>query len=86
MLTKIFLSPFIVLITGFVDLLPVLQLPAERVAGLFNMIVTSLNFFPPDCWLLTMGTITFWISVHLTTGILHFIVGLMLPGNSLFSG
>lgn len=86
MLTKIFLSPFIVLITGFVDLLPVLQLPAERVAGLFNMIVTSLNFFPPDCWLLVMGTITFWISVHLTTGILHFIVGIILPGNTLFSG
>ena len=79
MLVKLFLAPFIVIIDGFIDLLPILQLPAERVAGLFNMVVTALNFFPPDCWLLCLGTISFWLSVHLVTGVIHFIVGLILP-------
>lgn len=83
MLVKLFLAPFIVIIDGFIDLLPILQLPAERAAGLFNMIVTSLNFFPPDCWLLVMGTITFWVSVHLITGLIHFLGGL-IPGVTLF--
>ena len=81
MLVKLFLAPFIVIIDGFIDLLPILQLPAERSAGLFNMVVTSLNFFPSDCWLLVMGTITFWVSVHLITGLIHFICG-FIPGVS----
>lgn len=83
MLVKLFLAPFIVIIDGFIDLLPILQLPAERVAGLFNMVVIALNFFPPDCWLLCLGTISFWLSVHLVTAIIHFLGGL-IPGVTLF--
>lgn len=86
MLVKLFLAPAILLIRSLIELLPILQLPAERVAGLFNMIVTALNFFPVDCWLLCLGTIVFWVSVHLIVGVIHFIAGLIPILNIRFGG
>lgn len=77
MLLKLFLAPVVLTITGLINLIPVLQIPAERVVGLVNMLVTSLNFFSADCWLLAMGTIVFWMTVHLIIGVLHFIAGLL---------
>lgn len=68
---------FFGIVYGFINLIPILQIPVERAVGLVSMISIALNFFPADVWIMCLSTFTFWISVHLIFGLVGFILGLI---------
>lgn len=77
MLLKLLCAPFLGIVYGFINLIPILKIPVERTAGLVSMISTALNFFPADVWIMCLSTFTFWISVHLIVGLVGFVLGLI---------
>ena len=65
MIVKLIIAPVIILVKGIIALLPVLGVASSGFLGLFNLLATALNFFPPETWLLCIGSIVFWLSVQL---------------------
>ena len=54
MLLKLLCAPFLGIVYGFINLIPILKIPVERAAGLVSMISTALNFFPSDVWIMCL--------------------------------
>lgn len=77
MIIKLICLPFIGLMNGLIDILPILNVPASGFVGLFNLLTTALNFFPAETWLLCIGSIVFWLNVNFIFAIFHFVVGLL---------
>ena len=77
MLIKLICSPLIILVNGIIDMLPSSVFNTENVNSLLHMIDVGLNFFPADVWVLILGAVVFWFTVHFAVGIYMFIKGLI---------
>jgi hypothetical protein len=57
--------------------LPNSAFEGQAVTGLIGMFSTAFQFFPADVWILALGSITFWITVHAVYGLVNFILRLI---------
>lgn len=77
MIIKLICSPFILMINGIIGLLPILNFRTDSMVSLINLIVTGMNFFPAEVWIMVIGSIIFWLTVHIIVGIYMFILDLL---------
>ena len=83
MLLVLLLAPFFGIATSVISLLPNNSFAGVDIAGFVNMFQTAFQFFPADVWVLCIGSITFWITLHLITAFLSFVVKMLLGGLTL---
>lgn len=83
MLLVLLLAPFFAIASSVISLLPNNSFEGVDIAGFVNMFQTAFQFFPADVWILCIGSITFWITIHLITAFLSFIVKMLLGGLTL---
>lgn len=69
--------PFIAMIKGIINLLPILGFKADSMVALVNLIITGMNFFPSEVWIMIIGSIVFWFTVNIIIGIYMFILDLI---------
>lgn len=70
-------APLFYLFTSIIALLPNSVFENQSVVGLVGMFSTAFQFFPADVWILALGSITFWITVHLAIGVFKFALSLL---------
>lgn len=84
MIISLICTPLFLLLTSIIALLPNSAFENQSVVGLVGMFSTAFQFFPADVWILALGSITFWIFVHISFGfiktILKFIPMMRLIG------
>lgn len=83
MLLVLLLAPFFAIASSVISLLPNNSFEGVDIAGFVNMFQTAFQFFPADVWILCIGSITFWITIHLITAFLSFVVKMLLGGLTL---
>ena len=74
MIIKLICSPFILMIQGIIELLPILNFNNDSMVSLVNLVITGMNFFPSEVWIMVIGSIIFWLTVHIIVGIYMFIL------------
>jgi len=67
-------TPLFLLLTSIIALLPNSAFEGQAVTGLVGMFATAFQFFPADVWILALGSITFWITVHTVLGLIRFVL------------
>ena len=77
MIIKLICSPFILMIQGIIELLPILNFNNDSMVSLVNLVITGMNFFPSEVWIMVIGSIIFWLTVHIIVGIYMFILDLI---------
>ena len=77
MIIELICAPFVLMVNGIINLLPVLGVGVSSITSIARMISIGLNFFPSDVWILTFGAIIFWITVNTVVGLYMFILDLI---------
>lgn len=83
MLLVLLVAPFFALATGVISLLPNNSFEGVDIAGFVNMFQTAFQFFPADVWILCISSITLWITIHVVTAFVSFVVKMFLGGLTL---
>ena len=55
----------------------ILGFKADSMVALVNLIITGMNFFPSEVWIMIIGSIVFWFTVNIIIGIYMFILDLI---------
>lgn len=74
MIVKLIISPFIGIINLVISALPFITNGSNSTTALLNMLITGMNFFPTETWFMVLGSISFWITVHLAIGLIRFVL------------
>lgn len=77
MIVELICSPLLVFIKGIIGALPVLTYIPNSIVDTTDMLLKAMQFFPSDVWIMVIGNIVFWITVHLIWAIIKFILGLI---------
>lgn len=80
MIIELICTPFILIAKGLINMIPILGLGVNSVVAVLNLLMTGLNFFPIELWVLCIGSIVFWITVNLIFGLVKFVVSLFTLG------
>lgn len=75
MIIEAICMPFILIIKGIISLLPILTYIPTSIIDTTTLLIKAMQFFPTDVWIIVIGNIIFWTSVHLVIGLIKFIVG-----------
>lgn len=75
MIIKLICSPFFLIVDGIIALLPVLTYIPTSIADTITLLLKAMQFFPPDVWIMAIGNIVFWITVHFIVALIKFILG-----------
>lgn len=77
MIISLLCAPLFLVVSGIISLLPNSIFESQSITGLVGMFSTAFQFFPSDVWILSLGSITFWITVHAIYGLINFILRLI---------
>lgn len=80
MIIELICTPFILIARGLINLIPYLSLGVNSIVSVMNLLLTGLNFFPIELWVMCIGSIVFWITVNIIFGLVKFIVSLFSLG------
>ena len=75
MIVELLCAPFFLLAQGLINLMPVLTYIPTSVVDTVTLLLKAMQFFPTDVWVMCIGNIVFWTTVHLLIGLIKFIVG-----------
>lgn len=67
--------PFIWIIEGLINMLPILTYLPTSIVDTISLLMKAMQFFPSDVWVMTLGNIVFWTTIHLIIGLVKFILG-----------
>ena len=70
-------TPLFLIVTSIIAILPNSAFESSTVTGFVSMFATAFQFFPADVWILSFGSITFWITIHFVFGLINFILKLI---------
>lgn len=77
MVIQLICTPLILLIKGAIALLPVLTYIPENIINTIEMLKKAMLFFPTDVWVIVIGNIIFWVTLHFVWGIIKFVLSLI---------
>lgn len=80
MIIELICTPFILMAKGAISLIPVLGLGVNSVVAVMNLLLTGLNFFPVELWVMVIGSIVFWITIDITFAIGNFCLSFVSAG------
>lgn len=78
MILSLLCTPLFLLLTGAIALLPNSTYQSQTITGFVGMFSTAFQFFPADVWILALGSITFWITIHILFGLIKMIAFIIL--------
>lgn len=70
-------TPLFWIVTSIIAILPNSAFEGQAVTGLVGMFSTAFQFFPADVWILSLGSIVFWITINAVFGLINFILRLI---------
>lgn len=77
MIIKLICAPFFLMVNGFINLLPILTYIPTSIVDTITLILKAMQFFPTDVWIMVIGNIVFWISLHFVISLFKFVLGLI---------
>lgn len=77
MVIQLICTPLILMIKGAIALLPVLTYIPENIINTIEMLKKAMLFFPADVWVIVIGNIIFWVTLHFVWGIIKFVLSLI---------
>lgn len=78
MIIELLCLPLRLLINGIISLLPVFDTLTDTAIGVFDMLYTALQFFPTDVWILSLGSIVFWLTTRVIMAIAFFVLDIIV--------
>jgi len=78
MIIELLCLPLRLLINGIISLLPVFDTLTDTAIGIFDMLSTALQFFPTDVWILSLGSIVFWLTTRIIMAIAFFVLDIIV--------
>lgn len=75
MIIELICTPFFIIAQGIIGLIPVLDELPNTIVDTVSLLTKAMSFFPTDVWVMAIGNIVFWTTVHLIIGLIKFIVG-----------
>ena len=77
MIIELICSPLLLFAKGIIAILPVLTYIPNSIVSTLDLLLKALQFFPLDVWIMVIGNIVFWITLHLIWSIINFILRLI---------
>ena len=77
MILELICLPLLLFVKGILNILPILTYLPNSIVSTTDMILKAMQFFPNDVWIMVIGNIVFWITLHLIWSIIKFILGLI---------
>ena len=77
MIVKLLCSPFFLMANGLIALLPVLTYIPTSIVDTLSLLLKAMQFFPTDVWIMVIGNILFWVSLHFVVSLLKFVLSLI---------
>lgn len=78
MIISLICTPLFLIVSAIISVIPSEWLMiGDAPTTLFTMLYTAFQFFPTDVWILVLGSITFWITVHFIYGVINFVLRLI---------
>lgn len=74
MIVKLICAPFFVMVNGVVELLPILTYIPTSIVDTITLLLKAMQFFPLDVWIMVIGNIVFWISIHFAISLIKFVL------------
>ena len=75
MIIELICTPFFLIAQGIISLIPVLNELPTTIVDTVSLLSKAMSFFPTDVWVMAIGNIIFWTTVHLIIGLIKFILG-----------
>lgn len=77
MIIQLICSPLLIFVNGILNMLPILTYIPNSIVSTLDLILKAMQFFPSDVWIMVIGNIVFWITLHLIYGVINFILKLI---------
>lgn len=73
MIIELLCTPIFLLINGVIAVIPAMFQMPNWLADLLSMLLKAMQFFPIDVWVICIGNISFWLSLHFIWAILEWL-------------
>lgn len=77
MIIELICSPLLLFAKGIIAILPILTYIPNSIVSTLDLLLKAMQFFPLDVWIMVIGNIVFWITLHLIWSIINFILRLI---------
>lgn len=77
MIIELICLPLLIFSKGIIGMIPVLTYIPTSIVNTTELLIKAMQFFPSDVWIMVIGNIVFWITVHLIWAIIQFILKLI---------
>ena len=75
MIIELCFLPFFSILEFLINQIPRLTYIPTSIVDTVSLLLKAMQFFPPDVWIMCLGNILFWTTVHLIVGLIKFILG-----------
>lgn len=77
MIIELICTPLLVFAKGIIAIFPVLTYIPNSIVSTTDLLFKAMQFFPSDVWIMVIGNIVFWITLHLVWAVINFILRLI---------
>lgn len=77
MIIELICTPLLLFAKGIVVMLPILTYIPNSIVSTLDLLLKAMQFFPIDVWIMVIGNIVFWITLHLLWSLINFILRLI---------
>ncbi len=77
MIIELICTPLLLFAKGIVAMLPILTYIPNSIVSTLDLLLKAMQFFPTDVWIMVIGNIVFWITLHLLWSLINFILRLI---------
>lgn len=77
MIIELICLPLLIFAKGIISIFPVLTYLPNSIVDTLDLLLKAMQFFPSDVWIIVIGNIVFWITLHLIWAVINFILRLI---------
>lgn len=77
MIIELICTPLLLFAKGIIAIIPVLTYIPNSIVSTISLLIKAMQFFPSDVWIMVIGNIVFWVTLHLIWSVINFILRLI---------
>lgn len=77
MIIELICFPLLALAKLLIGFIPAIEYIPNSISETISLLTKAMQFFPQDVWILAIGNIVFWMTVHLVWAVISFILRLI---------
>lgn len=77
MIIELICLPLLALAKLLIGFIPAITYIPNSISETISLLTKAMQFFPQDVWILAIGNIVFWMTVHLIWSVISFILRLI---------